>query len=123
MVNLPGENRQLKLTAGQILMIPRGVYHSFYTENHSVERFAFNFSADLQGKGSSTILDLYMNTLEVMVFENEAANNYIRQCLKLITEPGNRLSGTRQGTLMLNTVLELFASIPYAQALAQAAWV
>lgn len=119
MVNLPGENRQLKLTAGQILMIPRGVYHSFYTDNQSVERFAFNFSADLQEKGASTILDLYMNTHEIMVFENEAANFYIQQCLKLIPQPGNRLTGTRQGTLMLNAVLELFASIPYAQALQQ----
>lgn len=115
MVNLPGENKQIKLNAGQILMIPRGVYHAFYSENTSVERFAFNFSADLQEKGSSTILDLYLNTHEVMVFENEAANNYIKQCLKLIAEPGNRLTGTRQGTLMLNAVLELFASIPYAQ--------
>lgn len=115
MVNLPSENRQIKLTAGQILLIPRGVYHSFYTENTTVERFAFNFSADLQEKGSSTILDLYLNTQEVMVFENKAANYYIKQCQKLIEEPGNRLTGTRQGTLMLNAVLELFASIPYAQ--------
>lgn len=119
-VNLPGENKQIKLTAGQILMIPRGVYHSFHSENTSVDRFAFNFSADLQEKGSSTILDLYLNTHEVMVFENEAANNYIRQCQKLIAEPGNRLTGTRQGTLMLNAVLELFASIPYAQTPIQA---
>lgn len=114
-VNLPSENRQIKLTAGQILMIPRGIYHSFHTENTTVERFAFNFSADLQEKGSSTILDLYLNTHEVAVFENEAANNYIKHCLHLIAQPGNRLTGTRQGTLMLNAVLELFASIPYAQ--------
>ena len=118
-VLLPSENRQIKLTAGQILMIPRGVYHSFFTET-AVERFAFNFSADLQEKGSSTIWDLYLNTQEVMVFENEAANSYIRQCQKLIDDPGNRLTGTRQGTLMLNAVLELFASIPYAQAPLQA---
>lgn len=117
---LPSENRQIKLTAGQILMIPRGVYHAFYIENGSVERFAFNFSADLQEKGSSTILDLYLNTQEVMVFENEAANNYLKQCQKLIAEPGNRLTRTRQGTLMLNAVLELFASIPYAQTPIQA---
>lgn len=119
-VNLPGENRQIKLTAGQVLLIPRGVYHSLHTENTCVERFAFNFSADLQEKGSSSILDLYLNTQEIMVFENQAANNYIRQCLKLIDEPGNRLTGTRQGTLMLNAVLELFASIPYAQTPIQA---
>lgn len=118
--NLPGENKQIRLTAGQILMIPRGVYHSFYSENGSVERFAFNFSADLQEKGSSTILDLYLNTQEVMVFENDAANSYIQQCKKLIDQPGNRLTGTRQGTLMLNAVLELFASIPYVQAPLQA---
>ena len=115
LVNLPGENRQLKVKAGQILLIPRGVYHAFNTENSTVERFAFNFSADLQEKGSSSILDLYLNTKEVMVFENEAANNYIKQCQRLIEDPGNRLTGTRQGTLMLNTVLELFASIPYAE--------
>lgn len=113
--NLPGENRQIRLSAGQILMIPRGVYHSFYSESGSVERFAFNFSADLQEKGSSTILDLYLNTQEIMVFENEAANQYIKQCQKLIAQPGNRLTRTRQGTLMLNAVLELFASIPNAQ--------
>ena len=94
--------------------------HSLHTENTCVERFAFNFSADLQEKGSSSILDLYLNTQEIMVFENQAANNYIRQCLKLIDEPGNRLTGTRQGTLMLNAVLELFASIPYAQTPIQA---
>ena len=115
-VNLPSESKQIKLSAGQILMIPRGVYHSFHIESGAVERFAFNFSADLQEKGSSTILDLYLNTQEVMVFENEAANSYIQQCQKLVDEPGNRLTGTRQGTLMLNAVLELFASIPYAQA-------
>lgn len=120
MVNLPGENRQLKLCAGQILLIPRGVYHAFYTDNSSVERFSFNFSADLQEKGGSTILDMYLNTQEVMIFENEAANNYIQQCQKLIVEPGNRLTGTRQGTLMLNAVLELFASIPNVQTPAQA---
>ena len=119
-VNLPGESRQINLSAGQILLIPRGVYHSFFTENTNVERFAFNFSADLQEKGSSTILDMYLNTKDVMVFENEAANNYINQCRKLIAQPGNRLTGTRQGTLMLNAVLELFASIPYAQESIQA---
>ncbi|MBQ9838065.1 MAG: helix-turn-helix domain-containing protein [Oscillospiraceae bacterium] len=119
-VNLPSENRQIKLTAGQILMIPRGVYHSFHTENTTVERFAFNFSADLQEKGSSTILDMYLNTQDVIVFENKSANSYIMQCRKLIEQPGNRLTGTRQGTLMLNAVLELFASIPYAQTPIQA---
>ena len=115
MVNLPNENRVIKLSAGQILMIPRGVYRSFFTDNSAFERFSFNFSADLQEKGSSTILDLYLNTQDVIVFENEAANSYISQCKKLIEQPGNRLTGTRQGTLMLNAVLELFASMPIVE--------
>ena len=112
MVNLPSENRHIRLSAGQILMIPRGVYHAFHTDKSPVNRFSFNFSADLQDKGSSTLLDLYLNTQEVMVFESEAANDYISQCLKLIAEPGAHLTKTRQGMLMLNAVLELLGSIP-----------
>ena len=119
-VHLPSENRQIRLTAGQILLIPRGIYHAFSTDRSAVERFSFNFSADPQEKKTSTILDLYLNTQEVMIFENEAANRYITQCLRLISQPGTRLTQTRQGMLMLNTVLELFATIPNAQQAPQA---
>lgn len=113
-VFLPLENQEIRLTAGQILLLPRGIYHGVDTKNGTVERICFNFSAEPAGSENSAILDLFMNIKEAAVFEDHDANLFARQCLSLFRQKKDSFSDVRLGILLLNTALHLFST--HAQA-------
>ena len=108
-VFLPLENKEFHLTTGQILLLPRGIYHKVDTKNGTVERICFNFSAEPAGTEHSAILDLFMNIRDVAVFEDSDANLFIRQCLSLSKQMKDSFSDVRLGILLLNTALHLFS--------------
>ena len=59
-ITLPHDHREIPLSAGNILLLPQGIYHGVYTTG-TVERVCFNFSAEPTGKDPSPIVDLFLN--------------------------------------------------------------
>ena len=114
-VYLPQSNQQITLRRGQILVIPSGVYHGITTESGTVERLCFNFSAEPGEKADSPILDLFLATEEVLIFEDPQANDLARYCSRL--DPEAALGQVRQGGLLLNVTLELLSRTDRAREL------
>ncbi len=114
-VYLPMQDREIRLTPGQILMLPAGIYHSATTQNGNVERICFNFSVDSSQKDGSPILEMYQNVREVSVFEDSDANEFLRQCRRLRLQESGRLTGVQQGLLLLSAVLRLLDRVNRSQ--------
>jgi len=109
-ISLPDESRQIRLMPGQILLLPRGIYHGVTTNGGTVGRMCFNFSAEPLEKGSSTIWELYQNIREVLLFEDPAVNVFMEQCRRLATQPQGPMTRVQQGMLLLSVVLQLLDS-------------
>jgi len=109
-VVLPLQKREIRMKPGQILMIPREVYHGVYTEEGTVERLCFNFSAEGKDPESSPILEYFHNIKEIQIFENPHAAALIQRYRNL--KQDSPLAGVLQGSLLLSVVLELFSGIP-----------
>ena len=111
-VILPTENREIRLTPGQILLLPSGVYHGVVTRDEVVERLCFNFHAECEKGATSQILEFFQNIREVVVFENHTAMEMLERCRRLRQEQNSSLTEVHQGMLLLSIVLELFGSLP-----------
>lgn len=114
-VILPTQGRRLRLTRGQILMIPTEVYHGVQTENGVVERLCFNFAVEDPEKADSPLADLFLNSREVFLFENKQAMQLVEQCRELQLQKHSLLAEDRQGALLLSTVLALLGNLPAAR--------
>jgi len=110
-ITLPHENREIPLTAGNILLLPQGIYHGVYTKDTPVERICFNFSAEPAGKESSPIVDLFVNINEPVLFNNEEAATLVEQCRGLCKQEQAPLLELRQGMHFLNMALNLMSSV------------
>ena len=108
---LPKENRIIRLLPGQILMLPRGTYHGVTTDGQTVDRACFNFSAEPLEKGSQTILSPYLNAAQPILFENPEAFSFLEQYRRLHERSQSPLLEIQEGTLLLNTVLQLFSGL------------
>ena len=111
-ITLPHEKREIVLTAGDILLLPQGVYHGVHTKGTSVERFCFNFSAEPVGKEPSSIVDLFVNIREPVLFDGEEAAMLIMQCQQMCKQEQGYLLELRQGMLFLNMALNLMSKVP-----------
>ncbi len=107
----PLENRQIHLTAGQILLLPLGVYHKVLTQNTTVDRLCFNFSAEPVGKERSPIVDLFLNITEPTVFDDEEAATLADQCRRLCGQNQGPLLELRQGMHFINIALNLMSNV------------
>lgn len=110
-VTLPLENREIPLTAGNILLLPQGIYHGVYTKDTPVERVCFNFSAEPAGKERSPIVDLFVNIHEPVLFDNEEAATLVYQCRGLCKQEQGPLLELRQGMQFINMALNLMSSV------------
>lgn len=116
-IYLPREERSIRLLPGQILLLPVESYHGVQTpEGATVERLCFNFIAD---GGDSTLARLYRQIQNVMLFEDPAANELVRQCRNLRLQNQGPLADQRQGLLLLNAVLQLMSNLSQDEAAAQ----
>lgn len=110
-ITLPHENREIPLTAGNILLLPQDIYHGVYTKGSPVERVCFNFSAEPAGKESSPIVDLFVNIREPVLFDNEESINLVAQCRQLCKQELAPLLELRQGMHFINMALNLMSSV------------
>lgn len=111
-ITLPHENREIVLSAGQILLLPQEIYHGVYTKEVPVERFCFNFSAEPAGKEPSPIVDLLVNISEPVLFDSEEAVALTEQCQQICKEEQGPLLELRQGMHFLNMALNLMSKVP-----------
>lgn len=110
-ITLPHEDREILLTAGNILLLPQGIYHGVRIGETPVERFCFNFSAEPAGKEPSPIVDLFVNIRQPVLFDSEDAAIFVRQCQALCHQTQGPLLKDRQGIHFLNMALNLMSSI------------
>ena len=67
----PKEDRRVSLTAGQIAMIPRGLYHCAETEEDaSVSRLCFNFSMDTENISNSPVLSVFQRSGQALILKD-----------------------------------------------------
>lgn len=110
-VTLPHENREIPLTAGNILLLPQGIYHGVYTKDTPVERICFNFSAEPAGKEGSPIVDLFVNINKPVLFHSEEATTLVEQYRRLCRQTQGPMLELRHGMHFLNMALNLMSSI------------
>lgn len=110
-ITLPMENWQIRLTAGQILLLPLGIYHGVLTQGTTVDRLCFNFSAEPSGKESSPIVDLFLNIKEPVVFDDEETAVLVEQCRRLCGHTQTPLLELRQGIHFIGVALNLMSKV------------
>ena len=110
-INLPKLNKYIHLCEGDILLLPLGVYHGVYTDNMSVDRVCFNFSAEPSGNKSTPLVDLFLSIKEPTVFSGEETALHIEQCRRLFSSPQDSLLSLRQGMQLLNMAVDLMGSV------------
>ncbi len=115
-VILPTQQQKIRLRPGQILMLPKNSYHGATTEQETVERMCFNFSAESEEKRESPLIELYQTTTEPMVFEDTEIDQFMLQCRHLQRRGGGLLPEAQQGLLLLSVVLRLLERVSGAQA-------
>ncbi len=101
-IHLPQERRSIHLQPGQILLLPREVYHGASSGKKAVERLCFNFSVEPGEKGSPSALERLLEIKEVRLFEDPIANGFAQQCRAIRDQENAPLSEVRQGMLMMN---------------------
>jgi len=114
-ISLPLEEREIRLTAGQILLMPRESYHGVNTDNGTVSRLCFNFSCEAEEE--TPLLALYRKIREVMIFEDPEAIGFASQCRELRLKDPEPFHEQRQGLLLLSVVLRLFGNLSGARVL------
>lgn len=110
-VTLPREGREIRLLPGQILLLPKDSYHGVTTEEKTVERMCFNFSAESDKSKNSPFARMYQSIDRAMVFEDEEIRQLLRQCRQLQKSGSGLFTEAQQGLLLLSVVLRLFARI------------
>ena len=105
-VLLPESKQELRLTPGQILLIPKNVYHGVTTRNDVVERLCFNFSADSEAAKNSAIIELYRTVTQPLVEEDPEIYSVLKQCRQWKQETGF-FAVEQQGLRLLNAVLQM----------------
>ena len=110
-ITLPHDNREIPVAAGNILLLPQGVYHGVHTKDIPVERVCFNFSAEPAEKDSSPIVDLFLNINEPVLFDNAEVATLVEQCRHLCKQEQGPLLELRQGMHFVNMALNLMSSI------------
>jgi len=113
-ITLPHDHREILLSAGNILLLPQGIYHGVYTTG-TVERVCFNFSAEPSGKEGSPIVDLFVNIREPILFNDENAVTLVDQCRGLCQQAQGPLLELRQGMHFLNMALNLMSRVQNVQ--------
>ncbi len=109
-ITLPLENRQISLAAGDILLLPQGIYHGVCTTD-TVERICFNFNAEPSGKESSPIVDLFLNIRQPVVFSGADTAVLIEQCRHLCGQTREPLLELRQGMHFISIALNLMSHV------------
>jgi len=110
-IHLPQERRSIRLKSGQILLLPREVYHGATSQNRPVERLCFNFSVEPAEKGAPSALERLLEIKEVRLFEDPVANGFAQQCRTIRDQENAPLSEVRQGMLMMSIVLQLCSGL------------
>lgn len=109
---LPTEKKQIRVLPGQILLLPREIYHGVQTPEHTtVERLCFNFSIENDSDSTDTIVGLYRDIREPMLFEDPGANILLQQCRNLRQKSPGALMNRRQGLLLLTAALQLLSNL------------
>lgn len=109
-IHLPGEDRYLHLLPGQILLLPRAVYHGVQTpKGADVERLCFNLTVEPESE--DTVSQLYLSLRQPVLFQDPAANALMAQCRDLYLSPTGTLQNRRKGLLLLTAVLQLFSTL------------
>lgn len=121
-ITLPLENREIRLTAGNILLLPLEIYHGVMTRGTAVERICFYFSAEPTGKEPSPLVDLFLNIKEPTVFSGDEAKSFIEQCRRLCVPSQEPLLELRQGMLFANIALNLMGRVSGVQETSHSAY-
>ena len=111
-VDLPEKDQHFRVLPGQILLLPRELYHGVRTpERTTVERLCFNLSIESQPGSTDTVVQLCQSIREPMLFEDPGANALLQQCRKLRQQCSGALMHRRQGLLLLTAALQLLSNL------------
>ncbi len=106
-VTLPDQKRTMLLKPGNILLLPRGVYHGATSNGKTLERLCFNFSVESTVDPSSELLNICRQITEPTLICDPQVYDCLLQCRQLRNSTPSSLSHTRQGMLLLNAVLSM----------------
>ncbi len=106
-VTLPDQKKDLLLKPGNVLLLPRGVYHGATTHGKTLERLCFNFSVEEAVNADSELLNICRQITEPALIHDPQVYDSLLQCKQLRSSAPTALSHTRQGMLLLNAVLSM----------------
>lgn len=105
----PQEDRRVSLTAGQIAMIPRGLYHCAETEEDaSVSRLCFNFSMDAENISNSPVLSVFQRSGQALILKDAVISAAMERWRSILEDDKDPMAQTREGVVLLDVVLDVF---------------
>jgi len=107
----PDRAEALRLTPGNILLIPPGVYHSVTTHGKPVERLCFYFSAESDSPEESGLYRRYRSVHQVCVSNDRHATQQLQTFRALSGTEHIPLQPELQGTILLSVVLTLLSGM------------
>lgn len=108
-IDFPKSGNKITLQEGQILLIPQDHYHAVTTENGTVERICFHFSADGTDERQSGVSPLLQQIKRPLLFKDDYAQNLMELCRAEQLLPETPQGGTRQGFLMISAAMRLLS--------------
>lgn len=108
-IDFPKIGSKITLQAGQILLIPQDYYHAVTTENGTVERICFHFSAEEGEARKSGVSPLPRPVKKPLLFEDDYAQALMELCHREQLLPESPRGGARQGLLMISAALRLLS--------------
>lgn len=106
-ISLPQENRKIILSPGQILLIPKEIYHGVKTEGGTVERICFHFTTEARRGKNDPISRPFQGICSPLIFEDDRAKQIMELCRLIQMQEDNPLNRARQGMLMISAALHL----------------
>lgn len=105
----PKEDKRVTLTAGQMAMIPKGLYHCAETEEEAfVSRLCFNFSADPEKCSGNPIISVFQRSGPALILEDAAVSAAMLRWRSILEDDKDPMAQTREGVILLDVVLEVF---------------
>ena len=114
-VVLPKLNKELRITPGQILLLPPLIYHGVSTGEKTVERLCFSFRIDDPEQAEGELGALFRSCTEPLLFFNPHAMALVEECHRMYGRGDTSFLSERQGVLLLSAVLEVFSSLHRGQ--------
>lgn len=103
------EGRELILKKGELVMIPREVYHTAEViPGKTAKRLCFDFNLDPSENSANVLCRLFRELREVAVLKEKYITDAMERCLTVFENETEPLYEERLGTILLDVVWDVF---------------